>query len=224
MDDIINELNKRKDAYTIRVGELNALSARKVELVERLDKEKATLQDLELTRILLQHTADSARDKARVLLESTTTTALQYVFGPNFSAKIDIRTLNGKSSADIFVVTDMGNGEIVTVKPEDSCGGGVVDIVSIALRISIAKLKGVNGPIILDEPGKHVSAEYSVKLAEFLKYISTTLGKQIIMVTHNEDLKSTADVSYTASIQGGGTVMKRSVQGVAGNDEEQFAF
>lgn len=224
MEYIINELNKRKEAYTVRVGELNALSTQKTELEQRAFKEKVLLQDLEVIRMLLQRTADSARDKARILLENTTTTALQYVFGSNFSAKIEIRTLNGKSSADVYVVTDMGNGEVVTVKPEDSCGGGVVDIVSIALRISIAKLKNVNGPIILDEPGKHVSAEYSVKLAEFLKYISTTLGKQIIMVTHNEDLKSTADISYTSRVLNGSTLMTLSSKDINGKAEEQFAF
>lgn len=224
MKDIIDELNNRKEGYAMMVGELKALSTQKAELEKELESKKQLLSDLELIRILLQRTADSAREKAKNLLENTTTIALQYVFGLNFSAKIDIRTLNGKSSADIFVVTDMGNGEVVTVKPEESCGGGVVDIVSIALRISIAKLKNVKGPIILDEPGKHVSAEYSVKLAEFLKYISTTLGKQIIMVTHNEDLKSTADVSYSASVQNGATVMTRSTKNTVDVEEQVFAF
>lgn len=220
MNDVIAALNQQQETYTIRSGELNALQTSRVEYEEKLVKLKANLQDLDVTRILLQQTSDSARDKARKLLEDTTTIALQYVFGSNFSAKIDMRVLNGKPSADIYVVTDMGNGEIITAKPEDSCGGGVVDIVSIALRISLIQLKGINGPIILDEPGKHVSSDYSVKLAEFLKYISTTFNKQIIFVTHNEDLKSTADKAYVASIQNGSTVVKESNKAGTTNEEE----
>lgn len=207
MQDILKALEIKKQAYATGVAEKELHMRQKNELEQELEKTKVQLLNDQLIRSLLETTSKMAREKARELLETTATTALQYVFGQNFSASIELKTSAGKSSADIYVVTDMGNGNVVKARPENSCGGGVVDIVSIALRIAMKKLMNVNGPLILDEPGKHVSAEYSVKLAEFLKYISVKFGIQIIFVTHNEDLKSIADVALMANIHNGATVM-----------------
>lgn len=201
---------ERKRKYFESKGELDSLEKKLSEVEGKLDYNKEQLSLDEVTRAILQKTSDKAREKARALLESTMTAALQHVFGPTFEANIEMRTLNGKPSAEIYVSTDYGNGNIVKATPEDSCGGGIVDIISIALRIAMIQLHTepcINGPIILDEPGKHVSADYSLKLAEFLKYVSSQFNKQIIFVTHNQDLKSVADKCYNAKIIDGVTQM-----------------
>lgn len=104
---------------------------------------------------------------------------------------------------------------MIRTRPQDSRGGGIVDIVSIALRIAMIQLHNdppINGPIILDEPGKHVSAAFSIKLAEFLKFISVQFNKQIIFVTHNEDLRAIADKTYTVALKDGKSVVMESVR------------
>lgn len=200
-------LQEMKDVYNQRLGKKQQLETDKANKERLITKTKDRLFDMESTRVILEKTSNKARDAAKLRLEGTMTTALQHVFGSKYSAEIDMKPSGGKPSAEIFLVTDNGNGNVVKTKPEDSNGGGIVDIISIALRIAMIQLHNdppINGPIILDEPGKHVSADFSTKLAEFLKFISKQFNKQIIFVTHNDDLKSIADKSYTVDVDSDG--------------------
>lgn len=210
---LIEYYRNRKDKYVADVAKrdtiLDDIKQKEIEL----EQARLELELKDVSRVLLQKTSDQAREQARVVLESTVTTALQHVFGTNFSASIETDISSGKPVAEIYIITDNGpNKKPTKCKPEEACGGGIVDIVSIALRIAMIQLHQepkINGPIILDEPGKFVSTDYSVKLAEFLKYISTNFGKQIIFVTHNLDLESISDVCYTAAIKNGTTTVKQ---------------
>jgi len=78
-------------------------------------------------------------------------------------------------------------------------------VISLALRAALlhANKPKLDGPIILDEPAKHVSDEYSRQVAEFLKQLSTAFGRQIIMVTHNQHLANTGDTSYIVEMRSG---------------------
>ena len=204
---------KRKDKYIADITMRDAILDDLKNQNKALEDARLELALKDVARTLLQKTSDQARETARTVLESTVTTALQHVFGPSFSASIETDIGNGKPIADVYIVTDNGpNAKPTKCKPEEACGGGIVDIVSIALRIAMIQLHQephINGPIILDEPGKFVSAEFSVKLAEFLKYISANFNKQIIFVTHNQDLKSVSDVCYVAAIKNGTTEVKQ---------------
>lgn len=225
--DYNNKLQDMKDEYNQRLGKKQQLETDVKSKIDERERNKARLLDVESERVILQKTSDKARESAKTRLESTMTTALQHVFGPNFSAEIEMKTSAGRPVAEIYVITDYGNGNIVRTKPEDSRGGGVVDIISIALRIAMIQLHNdppINGPIILDEPGKHVSADYSVKLSEFLKFISQQFGKQIIFVTHNDDLKSIADKSYTVTMNDGESIVTESSSITGGIDNAEMPF
>src|SRR5205085_2335643 len=109
-----------------------------------------------------------------------------------------------------FYVTSEYNGESVRTKPEDARGGGVIDIISIALRVALLQIHNqpnIRGPIILDEPGKHVSSDYTIKLAEFLKQINQTFDRQIIISTHQQDLANIADTMIKVDLKGGKSVV-----------------
>ena len=205
------DLEDLKAKYNQRKGEYDRVLKDKQINEAKLTAYKEQLIDWESERIILQKISETARERARTRLESTMTSALQYTFGPEFSAEIEMSSA-GKPSADVYIITDYGNGNIIRTKPQDSRGGGIIDIISIALRIAMIQLHSdppINGPIILDEPGKHVSADYSIKLAEFLKFISTQFKKQIIFVTHNEDLKAIADLAYDVTMIDGASVITK---------------
>jgi len=54
----------------------------------------------------------------------------------------------------------------------------------------------VTGPVVLDEPGKMVSKEYAANMAYFLKEYAAKTGRQIILVTHNEELAAMGNKTY----------------------------
>lgn len=199
-------LKEKTNSYNQGIGYLNSLKKNKERIDKELKAKSEELFNLNSEKTILQLTSDEARESAKKLLENTVTSALQYVFDERFSAEIEIKQTGSKPSAEIYIATDYGDGNVVRTKPQDSRGGGVVDIVSIALRYAMMKLHQnprINGAMILDEPGKHVSSDYSTKLAEFLEYISVTDDQQIIFVTHNDNLKHIAEKSYRVSIANG---------------------
>ncbi|MCR3957007.1 MAG: ATPase, partial [Gudongella sp.] len=83
-------------------------------------------------------------------------------------------------------------------------GGGVVDIVSLALRISFMQTHkpSIEGPLILDEPAKHVSEEYIYNVGDFVRQSSSMFNRQIIMVTHNSHLAALSEDAYRVELKG----------------------
>ena len=67
------------------------------------------------------------------------------------------------------------------------------------------------GPVFLDESGKHLSREYLPNMAEFLKQYTRKTGRQMLLITHWEELADIADVSYkTVKNEEGISGVKRS--------------
>ncbi|MDQ0206269.1 AAA family ATPase [Alkalicoccobacillus murimartini] len=187
------------------------LDARRQVLTDQLEQAEAKLNEYldtidvyEKARVLLQQSAEYAREQARQQMETLVTNALQYVFGPLFFFQIELEEHGNRTVAEFYVTTEY-EGIQVKTKPQDSRGGGVVDIVTLALRVALMETvqPKVSGPLILDEPGKHVSNEYVYYLYEFLKSLSTMFGRQIIMVTHNHHLTESADRAFDVSIRDG---------------------
>jgi DNA repair exonuclease SbcCD ATPase subunit len=99
----------------------------------------------------------------------------------------------------------------VETAPQDARGGGVVDVISLALRLALLEAfrPPVGGPVILDEPAKHVSEEFAPQVAQFLKSFSQSLGRQVIMVSHNQHLADSADVAYLVEMAQGRSSVRR---------------
>ncbi|MCF6464673.1 ATPase [Clostridium sp. Cult2] len=158
---------------------------------------------IEKVSLLLQRTSEFARNQAKVQIESLVTNCLQYIFDSNVEFEIEIEESYGKPSAEFFVITRADN-TIIKTKPELSRGGGIVDIISLALRIAFLQVHKpkIEGPLILDEPAKHVSEDYIFNVADFLKRTSEMFNRQIIMVTHNNHLSSIGTNAYRVSMKG----------------------
>lgn len=146
-----------------------------------------------MVQILLQKTSDYARQQVKTRIEDIVSEALNVVFGGNHKFIIDL-TLRGNQPVAEYYLND---DSVLTKleKPDYDRGGGKVDIIALALRLAVGEMEGVDGPLFLDEVGKHVSKEYAPSVAYFLKEYSATFGRQIILITHNADLAEIGEVS-----------------------------
>jgi len=171
---------------------------------QELEKVANTIDVLEQVRLLLQRASEYAREQIKQQIEMLVTHCLQFVFGPNLEFVIELDEVRGKSSAEFYVVSTYDDIKIKT-KPQDARGGGIVDVISLALRIAVIQSTDMykDGPIILDEPAKHVSSEFINNVAQFLKQISSVFHRQIIMVTHNQYLSEIADLAYKVELKDG---------------------
>lgn len=179
-------------------------------LLEQLHENKIQIEEiildqelLEKVVILFQKTSEFARLQAKKQIETLVTKCLQYVLETDIEFIIELDELRGKANAEFYVVNSTED-MIIKTKPELSRGGGVVDIISLALRIAFLQIHKprIEGPLILDEPAKHLSEEYVFNVGEFLKQTSEMFNRQIIMVTHNHHLSAISNKAYRVELSG----------------------
>lgn len=190
--------------YDRESGALESLQGRLKHVEAQLADFREQLEMFEQVQWLLAQTTELARAQIKTHVERTVTAALQAVFGREMRFEILLREVGGQTAADWRVVDASEEGEI-SGDPEDARGGGVSDVVSLALRLALLELvrPRLGGPILLDEVGKHVSTAHRPALAEFLKAYAQRTGRQIILVTHAEELATAADVAYRVERKNG---------------------
>ena len=187
-------------------GRLALLYDQKSEREDALKTLRADVRTWGLVQVLLAKTSEYARTQLKARIEETVTAALRGVISDDLSFRITLGDRANQPTAEWEVVSCYGDMEIAN-SPEDARGGGIVDVVSIALRLALLELARPKpgGPLILDEPGKMISAEYAPNLAGFLQEYARRTGRQVLMVTHNDALAEVADRSYRVSMGADGT-------------------
>ena len=173
-----NNINKTINEYNMMIFDLE-------EKINLCDKASMVLTNASL----------NAKKSVTAFLEEVVTDALQYISGGDYSFKIIIDDSGKTTKCEFFIEEKVGE-EASLQKPEDSCGGGFVDIISTTLRYAYLNLYNnprLCGPIILDEPGKMISSDMSIKFGEFIKKLGDEFDRQTIMITHNDNITAIAD-------------------------------
>lgn len=202
--DQLNEYIDKADKFIAKeMGKKEIIEEQIKHKTSRLEEIASEVDLLSKVSALLHKTSEYAREQAKVQIETLVTKCLQYVFETDIEFIVEIDEQRGKSAAEFYVVNTMDD-IILKTKPELSRGGGVVDIVSLALRIAFLQTHKpkIQGPLILDEPAKHVSDEYIYNVSEFLKQTSELFDRQMIMVTHNNHLASISTSAYKVELKG----------------------
>jgi DNA repair exonuclease SbcCD ATPase subunit len=189
------------------------MQGKRDQLIEQRDnaiiKRAKAEQDLGIydkVQLLLQKTSDFARQQAKTRIEEIVTSALSVVFGRDYRFRLELEVRANRPEVDYWLESE---GVITQLKPPDyDRGGGVADVISLALRLAIGELSNVKGPIWLDDCGKHISAEFAPNVAFFLKEYSQKFNRQMILITHNDALAEIGDISLAVSQSGGKSVVK----------------
>lgn len=144
--------------------------------------------DLQLGTVLIQETAKETQDRLRIHVQDLVQSALGAVFPGVYDFRLLFTPRRGRTEVDIYLDKDGAQ-----INPMDSSGGGVVDVVSFALRVVSWSISGTEPTLVLDEPMKWVSAGLRPRCAELIRALSDRLKLQIIMVTHDPELAEVAD-------------------------------
>lgn len=202
----LSELKERaRTELERRRGALEALQREAARRREALEQATAQAERMAKVKAFLDEASTSARELARQEAEAMVTEALQAVFGPRLRFRVELGELRGRPHADFRVETEAADGTPYSGDPLDAHGGGVVDVLALALRVLLLESAQprIEGPLVLDEPGKHVSANYAPHLAAFLAAASREFGRQVILVTHNEDIAAVGERAYRVELDGG---------------------
>lgn len=187
--DLQQEINRLTNIFISRKAEKNQFILTKESIEAKLAS--IDVDSLEKVNIVLHKMCEKQRAEACQRLQDLGTYALQYALNQNYQMKIELGEFRKKPCADVYIVKDTGT----KTSPADSNGGGVVDIISMALRFVTMQVYEpfIDGPIILDEPCKMVSEEYIPMISNFIKNLSSDFGRQIILCTHNKYLAQISD-------------------------------
>lgn len=191
------DIREANQILTTKIAERNLLQDQLANAEKRKAIADEQLMKYDLVQILLQMTSEFAREQAKQRIEEIVTSALSVVFGKDYNFTINITTRANQPVAEYFLESE---GIVTQLKPPDyDRGGGVADVVSLALKLAVSELSGVRGTIMLDEVGKHVSQEFAPNVAYFLKQYSENFNKQILLITHNAALAEVANHSLGVS-------------------------
>lgn len=198
-------LSEMRSKYDQALGQLQMKQQERDKKQSELTQAKKDIETWQQVQILFSKVSEFARAQLKARIEETVTAALQAVFErDDIAFEIEMRTVNNQPSASWQVVSLYGDTTI-SGDPESSRGGGVSDVVSLALRLSLMELSRPRpeGILMLDEVGKHISKEFAPNVAAFLKQYAQKTGRQIILITHQADLADVADVSYRVTQENG---------------------
>lgn len=192
IDKHIKEERAKKSLLEKQRNDKEALKNKKIKDNEVLLMQKALLND----------TSKEARNQGKEILADMATLAVQSVFGENMYVDINITEKDGIPQADVTVFKKYDYG-VIEVDPSGNDGGGLADIVSLALFMGIRQINGAKNfaPNVLDEPSKYVSDGYlSEKFAEFLPSMVNYSKRQTIVATHDIPLMEAGDVVYKMTL------------------------
>lgn len=174
-------------------GQFNSYKSRLSDIENEISDYKESNDIIEKANTFLLSFSESIRQKIKNRLEYIVNMALQAVFTDkqlqfNIIAK---RTKTGLTY-DLYI-RNLDNDTIIPMY--DSNGGGVFDIITMALRISFLRiLRGqLRQVLVLDEPFKNLDKIRTQLAVKWLNLISEQMEIQFIIVTHIEELISLND-------------------------------
>ena len=168
------------------------------DIIERKRILKKKYNDSLKAQALIQKVAKETQQKLEYHIGNVVTMAQAAVFPDPYGFELEFVERRGKTECDIWFVKD---GE--RMEPMFSSGGGALDIASFALRCAFWSLKRTRSTIILDEPMKFLSRDLQDKASEMIKMLSEKLGLQFIIVSHIDELISSADKVFRVSQEKG---------------------
>jgi DNA repair exonuclease SbcCD ATPase subunit len=196
----LTEVKTKKDLY------LN----QQFDIESAIEELKQTVLYLEEAKEAVNLTAILAQTQFQDVIEKLVTESLQYVFGDSYSFQLKNIINRNQPEINMYVVIDD-----IPYSLKDELGGGVLDIVSLSLRIVCWALNVQNTQplLVFDEPLKFVSKDHMEALGEMLRSLSDLLGLQLILVSHESGLIDAADQAYVVCLEDGVSIVKESAVG-----------
>ncbi len=171
----VSEVKDQESKLNADLGLLNA----------KLDTCKQELTTTSEALHEIKHMVEAIQHSTYGQIERLVTHCLQYVFGGEYSCSI----VTDQSAHGVTAEIVVNKGDL-TLSPMSSCGGGVVDVVSFALRLAsvVGDARQNNRKLlILDEPFRFLSAVYKPRVAQLVEDLAEDYDFQIILITHDDE-------------------------------------
>jgi ABC-type cobalamin/Fe3+-siderophores transport system ATPase subunit len=183
LDSIKTYISEQQGRRKVFVEEKKKLENKNTVLSKKMDS-------LLKARSVVQIVAEQTQKKLEYHISNLVSMALASVFPEPYIFQLRFVQKRNKTEAELIFSKNGNETDDIL----NSGGGGVADIASIALRISLWSIKKTRPTLILDESLKFLhSPEYQEKASQMLKEVSEKLGLQIIIVSDQQNILEYAD-------------------------------
>lgn len=185
-------IEREKDSIQ---GQVELLESQ-IEQIENDIAEKKYHRELfEKCTNFLNYIQKNSNELVKQSFESIVTQALEFIMGKGYKFTLEF-SKRGNLSELFFCSSTPTKSTPTRIGISTPESGGVINIISLALRLVILKLAYPNkkGILYLDEPLKNLRGQTFLENANsFLKFIYDKFGYQIIVNSHEPELKTNPD-------------------------------
>jgi DNA repair exonuclease SbcCD ATPase subunit len=175
-------------------GHVDTLTRQLSTKEKQLTTTRQELIDVEEATVFVQEVAMATQGLLKIQIEDVVSLALESILDNPYTFELEFVRSGSKTECNLWFVR---GGQ--RVNPVDDTGGGAVDIAAFAIRVALRSIGGTDNVLVFDEPFKFVSANYRDRVAELVQKLSSRLGLQIIMVTHEPSLVQHSDNVLTVT-------------------------
>lgn len=198
LEKIEKELLKKKTECDMIKKDISATE-------EYIENMKNKLSDIEEAQKILQKTAKELQNRLSIKINEFVTYTLEQVFGENvYKFNMEFVEKRGKTEVEMYL-TSSNDGRVDLKNLNDiRGGGGVLDIVALALRIAMWSLQpNKSNTFIFDQPFTNVSADVLPRVADLLQELSERMGLQFIIINHLEQFHNDEFKEITIRLEEG---------------------
>lgn len=179
-------------SYRDKVVKLSAKYDVMVDSLKKHEEEREVvreaLKDHEESRKLFQEAAHLTQKQLEARISENVTLAMAAVWDDPYKFKIDFVQRRNSTECDLLF-----EREGHTMSPLDSSGYGAADVASLSLRVSYWSMGSSRACLIWDEPCRQLSTDKHAMASDIIREISSKMGVQMIIVSHQDGMKYSAD-------------------------------
>lgn len=205
LQDVNSRLSELKEIEQRERGKQESILEQKRLLTIQQESLQGKQEELLFKKELLDEAATTAREQAKTLFEEVVTNSIQIVFDKDAKAVVKLGKKNNLPTAEVVIQVEQ-DGAVLETDPTDEDGGGLADMVSLAIFMATSLLgsKKNVAPFFLDEPTKFVSAGNAENCANFISEMVDYTERQTFLSTHEREyLPFVANRSFLVVKEGG---------------------
>lgn len=190
MNQKINNLEEKLSSLKLELaekqGKFNLLAEQISTSKQKIEDYKNNKMNYKKAVELLASIQKKVNENAKQGIEMIVTHALRYILNENYRFQLIFKKRGNLNELDFGLIFP---GEEEAVNLLACSAGGVLDIISVAVRIALISLikPKVEGFIIGDEIFRNLSTIYLPTASNFLQTINQKLNRQLILITHKQE-------------------------------------
>lgn len=182
LDDLKNRFKDAKSERIYLQKQIESIQA-------KLDYQATNYEYILKAQEFLQKVAKDTQNKLSFHISEFVSNALETIWKDDaYSFELRFVSKRNKTEVEMFLLDDKGS---INLKDLNNLrtGGGILDIIAFALRVSLWSLqKSKEKLLILDQPFTNLDNEHLPMANELLKEVNSKLGIQIVIINHNPQL------------------------------------